>query len=763
MAGPTTFPKHGPTHSVGSIGSQNGFPSVPKANPGGARPGKPPYPHIDDIVSVDVDVDINAPVDKMLLTAETYLRQAESANTFGRPDLALKDYIRTNILVLDYIKKNKGWVSLQADSKGGLVRYQNLLRRIHALSGEFEKIKANIKADNAISHVQPTVRRPTPGGEPTGAREGHPAVNGAAPPRQNGSLARPAAPSPKSKPAVQPKPQSLHGDAVARNEDLAQRFARLRTNASSAQNGQDFRIRTQAIALSNAPAQPGQAPRRVPPPPPPSRVPGGLPKLPEAIYNPARGTVSTEAAELPSSAPRAMFTRTNSVGVVPAAKPVPSAAAEEFFVPAQSFRTPPPTPAKRAKATIPDGETISAEDLVRYMRMGAKDVSILLIDIRNRELFDEGHILSQATICLDPEVLMRSDISANEIADSMVLASVDEQLLFEKRHEFDLVVFYDQESLRITGKMESPEQKAISGLYNALIHYDFPGLPSRRMKPKLLEGGLDAWTGIVGVSGLQISSTSMSKRSTTTPMARSFLNRRQTYLSRPIQDAAEARRWEENLADMVPVRTKEDFLRRVVPIGPIQESMVQPPSYSPVEARQSPFQPRMSHEDATYSTPPAPPARPAPTLPRRSYSGLAETGSPSGALAMRLSINQGIERIRRYRTGFKNPGVHCFANSSLQALFATPGFARELWSGSWLTKYRNPPVKAGETMANPQLLVKALANIFLHLDSGEVPCMSTQILMVGHRAPCHETVLTRRSGLHLSHPLGRGRRHHGEE
>ncbi|KAK1832460.1 ubiquitin carboxyl-terminal hydrolase 8 [Podospora conica] len=743
MAGPTSFPKHGPTHSVGSIGSQNGFPSVPKANPGGARPGRPPYPHIDDIVSVDVDVDINAPIDKMLLTAETYLRQAESANTFGRPDLALKDYIRTNILVLDYIKKNKGWVSLQADSKGGLVRYQNLLRLIHALSGDFERIKADIKADNAISHVQPTVRRPTPGGEPKGVREtqdkmqgqslpgGHTSMNGAAPPRQNGGFARPAAPSPKSKPAVQPKPQGLHGSVVTGNEDLAQRFARLRTNASSAQNGQDPRIRTQPIVPSNIAApQPGQAPRRAPPPPPPSRVPAGLPRLPDAIYNPARGTVSTEAAELPSSAPRAMFTRTNSATVVPPAKPVTAAAPEEYFVPAQSFKPTPATPAKTVKATIPESETISAEELVRYMRMGAKSVSILLIDIRSRELFDEGHIMSQATICLDPEVLMRSDISANEIADSMVLAPVEEQLLFEKRHEFDLVVFYDQDSLRITRKMDTPEQKAISGLYNALIHYDFPGLPSKRMRPKLLEGGLDAWTGIVGASGLQISSTSSaSKASTTMPMARSFLARRQTYITRPIQDAAEARRWEETLSDMVPVRTKEDFLRRMVPIGPIQESMVQPPSYSPVETQQSPFQSRMSHDDVSYSTLPPPPARPAPTLPRRSYSGLAETGSPSGMQAMRVSLSQGIERIRRYRTGFKNPGVHCFANSSLQAMFATPGFAQELWSGMWLSNYGNPPRKKGETMSNPQLLVKALANIFLHLDSGEVPCMSTQIFM----------------------------------
>ncbi|KAK3904775.1 hypothetical protein C8A05DRAFT_13377 [Staphylotrichum tortipilum] len=704
--------------------------------PDGAKPGKRPLPHIDDITSVTVEVNAYAPVEKILQMAEVCLHQAESSKTFGRPDVALKDYIRTNIILLDTIKKNKGWVSLQGDNRAQFERYQRLLRQVHAAHGDFEAIKSQIKADNARTGVQPTTRRPESAGKPSVALSGPETKasggNGIRP--ENGAPALPASLPPKAKPTVHPKPQNLHGNALrpgaaatpAKSQDLLQRFANLR--ASTANPTPDPRIRTQSAA---PPAFPGdRKPSETPPPNLPlNGVITDLPRIPDAIYNPPRGTISSETAALPSSAPRAMFTRTNSTASLKTSrnhKPPPV----ETSLPAQTAPPAPRVPApQRTKLPLPDGDTISVDDLLRLMRAGAKDLSILLIDIRSREEFDDGHIMSQATICVEPEVLSRGHISADQISDSIVLAPATEQLLFEKRHEFGLIVFYDQDSESILDKPQTLEARAVSGLFNALTQYDFTGALGPRPSPKLLRGGLDAWTSVVGNGSLQSSSTTKTKRHSTTPMARSFLNPRQKYVTRPIQDPAEAKRWEETIADagaISPIRTTEDFLRRFPPISEHRESMVSP--VSPTTSRpQSPFQYRLSHEENLYTSLPSPPTRPPPALPRRSYSGLAEAEDSSVALAKKAT-NPVVDTVRKHRTGLQNPGVFCFANSSLQAMFATPGFAREAWTGGWKDTYKVPK-KPDEHLENPQLLIKCLANLFHWLNQGSFPSLAAKTFM----------------------------------
>jgi len=692
--------------------------------PGGAKGGKRPLPHIDDITSVTVELDSYAPIEKVLQAADGYLRQAESSKSFGRPDLALKDYIRTNIILLDVIKQNKGWVSLQRDNKAQFERYQRLLRQVHAVHGDFEAIKVQIKADNARTGVEPSIRRPGSAERETlHGKDKESAPNGTL--KENGV---PALPPPRAKPLVHPKPQSLHGNALRpgpaatpiKAQDLVQRFANLRAGATNA--SRVAHTRTQSAISPGLPGALNTS--EVPPTSPPlnGAIPE-LPRMPAAIYNPPRGTISSETAALPSSAPRAMFTRTNSAASVSTAKTSKPQSSREASSPA------PGLPAKRTKPSVPDGDTISVEDLIRCMKAGSKDLSVLLVDIRSREEFDDGHIMSQATICVEPEVLSRDHISANQVADSMVLAPAAEQLLFERRHEFDLVVFYDQDSERIVDRPQTPEARAVSGLFNALSQYDFPGALGLKVSPKLLRGGIEAWTSLVGDASLQLSSTTTSKKSTASAPTRSFLNPRQKYVTRPIQDPAEAKRWEDTIADtgaISPVRTTEDFLRRFPPISEIKESMVSPVS-PPTSRPQSPFQYRLSHEENLYTSLPSPPTRPPPALPRRSYSGLAEAEDSSLLLAKKSGA-QIVDTVRKFRTGLQNPGVFCFANSSLQAMFATPGFAREIWTGAWKDTYK-VPMKPDENYENPQLLMKCLANLFHWLNQGTFRSLAAKTFM----------------------------------
>ncbi|EAQ85206.1 hypothetical protein CHGG_09220 [Chaetomium globosum CBS 148.51] len=662
MPGSTTTSSHARSASLGGFDGR----------PDGAMGGKRPLPHIEDITSVTVDIDTHTPVEKVLQTAEICLRQAESSKSFGRPDFALKDYIRTNIILLDIIKKNKGWVSLQSDNRAQFERYQRLAKDV------------------------------------------------------------PVSSPPKNKPVVHPKPQGLHGNvlrpgtatASIKSQDLLQRFANLRAGAPNPSQGLHH-IRTQSAASSGLP-ETQKPPKPLPPNPPLTGAIAGLPRMPDAIYNPPRGTISSETAALPSSAPRAMFTRTNSATP---SKPAPKHAQPPEAVAHAHNSVPPGAPAKRPKLTIPDGITISVDDLLGFMRTGAKDLSILLIDIRSREEFDNGHIMSQATICLEPEVLARDHISAEQVADSMVLAPASEQLLFEKRHEFDLVVFYDQDSEQIVPRPHTTSEKAASGLFDALSQYDFTGASGLQVSPKLLRGGLDAWTSLVGHASLQSSSTTTSKKHTASPMARSFLNRRQRYVTRPIQDPAEAKRWEETIGDagaISPIRTTEDFLRRFPSISEQHESMVSPIS-PPANRPQSPFHHRLSHEENLYTSLPSPPTRPPPALPRRSYSGLAEAEDNSVILAKKTGA-QVADTVRKYRTGLQNPGVYCFANSSLQAMFATPGFAREVWSGEWKDAYK-VPMKPDENLENPQLLMKCLANLLHWLNQGSFKSLAAKTIM----------------------------------
>ncbi|KAH8887674.1 cysteine proteinase [Thozetella sp. PMI_491] len=760
MAGSTVVLDHG-GDGTPMNGSTKGY-GMGAAD--GGRPGKRTIPHIDDITSVTVSIDAHAPVEKVIQQAENYLRQAESAKSFGREDWALKDYIRASTIVVDMLKKNKGWSSLQ-DNRNQHDRYQRLARRITALHGEFEKIKADIKADNARTGVQPTSSLPSTG-QPTangdavrnrakvgplvgteesgGATEnGVPgAPNGA---KSNGGPSRSVPPAVKTKPVIHPKPQSLHGNAIKSPTngaaptskttlDLAQRFANLRMSTSGA--AQDPRIRTQAIVPPRASLE-----SRDPPPRHQASVSldtailPELPKLPDAIYSPARGTVSNEAAQLPSSTPRGMFSRTNSMtSFQPTSKSsgTRSPPPEDYFVPAHSFGgsyASTPSAPKRPKPSLPTGDTITAQELVQYMQAGSKVLSILLIDIRSRQEFEEGHIMSQAIMCIDSEILLREHISASQIADSLVLAPTAEQLLFEKRHEFDLVVFYDAMSGSISQNPHTTEGKAILGLYNALVHFDFGTRGGSRM-PKLLAGGIEAWTSLMGPVSLQTSGAVQSSGARKSlPIPRGFGQRRQKFVARPIQDPEEAKRWELTLDDMEafsPIKTTDEFLRRYPAVSTLQESMTAPVSPTKPTLSLSMSDPS-SYQEHLYSSLPSPPARPPPAVPRPNYSGLADTEDSQGPM-LKLGAMAAASGSSKKRTGLHNPRFWCYANSSLQSLFSTAGFSAELSLGTWSEVYKVPK-KADEKIQQPQLLIKFLANLFHWMQAGNFATMEAKSLM----------------------------------
>ncbi|KAK4232601.1 hypothetical protein QBC38DRAFT_6120 [Podospora fimiseda] len=659
----------------------------------GGKGGKRPLPHIEDITSVTVEIEAYTPIERVLQMAETYLRQAESSKNFGRPDLALKDYIRATTIIVTEIKKMKGWVSMQNDNKAQWERYQRLLKQIDTAHGDFAAIKAEIKADNARTGVKPINHGPisTAGANGHGHRTAHSISSNRVSSAKGQSLltSPPTSPQPRAKPIVHPKPQSLHGNALrpsgggesraTQAQQLAERFANLRINPAQSSHKQTPQTITSPTKSSV------------------DATFADLPKVPDAIYNPPRGTISNEAAQLPSSTPN-MFSRTVPTVPVSLSKPIsPPPATPELFVTAKALGA--ADLEAITQALDKSREYITLDELYEAL----DNETVLLIDIRPREEFDRAHISSSAPVCcIEPEVLARPEISANQIADSMILAPAAEQLLFENRHAFRRIVFYDQNSRAINAQPKTPQEKAINAMFVALEFYDFPGRFLERPGPrpaaeegdgrraaapkpqaKLLSGGFDAWVQAGNPVGTSFTKVEHKYKASRPP--REYYNQPHKWVPRPIQDPAEIKRWEALAIN----RTYEDFFSR----------------YPAIDLRESMTSPVVGDKRPAVSLPPV---RPPPAVPRRSYTGLADVGDVE-AIGRAPRRQAGVY----LRTGISNPGSWCYANSLLQALFASWGFSSEIYGGDWLRLYQ-VPLKPGET-AQGQLLMRFLMSIFNEL------------------------------------------------
>jgi ubiquitin carboxyl-terminal hydrolase 8 len=98
-----------------------------------------------------------------------------------------------------------------------------------------------------------------------------------------------------------------------------------------------------------------------------------------------------------------------------------------------------------------------------------------------------------------------------------------------------------------------------------------------------------------------------------------------------------------------------------------------------------------------------------------------------------MALQRGVGRPRAMRVGIDNPGVHCFANSAFQALFATPGFGREMATGEWEKYYKNPPMRKDDKLPNPQELTRCIHRVFARLHAGTIPSIDTRDAMVRHQ------------------------------
>ena len=755
------------------------------------------FPHLEDLTSVRPEVDINWPIRKILQDAELLAKQANTHLDFRRPDIALQEFIKSYILATETIPRHKEYPSLSSSQSELHRSYMGLLKRIKAQQGRFEESKKVIQEDNERTGVLPLSSGAAEDNSTRATNGSSKAIystqdsgysNGTAgPSRPNGSANGSTTPK---KPPVQPKPSALHGKALQSsvttnsttsvNSDLANRFARLRSPASALPQ-QDPRIRTRPITIPSQPEATIKSPTTSKPaafptvirPLGPREMPSVpttalradlplntqlpiMPKPPDAIYSPSRNPDTAATINFPTSNPRispSVGSGNNAAPPVSKVGRTPSVdGRQEYFSPARkSSDSGPP----REDPILPNSTTVSANDLTKYLRMGSQVLRILLVDVRTREEFDEGHIMSPSIICIEP-LTLRPGISSEELLESLVLSPESELKLYEVRHEFDLVVFYDQRSFSLRG---SDSQASDSSLYLqdfAKAVYDYGYDKQLKRRPMLLLGGLDAWTDLMGPSSLQssLASTAPSKTSSVngtksgrplgrTPISRdAYRNpaaRRRTYQSRPLSKEEESK-WDETMKerptttsptttendstdDFSYVRTTEDFFRRYPELPLIQESMISSrPAFR-------------SHKDGLINPMSKPPARPAPALPRQRSSGIVErTLIASYAMQDENSRPEPLSLSNEAPdggglTGLNNPGQHCYALSVIQCISASGQF-RDYLLNFQVGPQTAVPRKDGESTDPPQILVKLLGSLLRHMWSGQYDFVKPTTFMV---------------------------------
>jgi ubiquitin carboxyl-terminal hydrolase 8 len=774
-------------------------------------------------LAVRPTVNALAPIRTLLLDGEMNAKQAETHLDFRRPDIALQEYMKASIIAVDLIPRHKDYPTLIAD-RGELHRlYAGLQKRISSQHERFEDIKKQIKENNIRNGVQPMVRDTAlngihsddPGPIIASSRNGNvfssATVGGVAPPSTDMSpLHNIEAIARSQKPAVRPKPGVLHSKAIGLGtaagtdgefpeEDLTSRFARLRSPAP-VPPVQDPRIRTRPIAsldASDSPAKlthlgsqgaplssqgasihsrplgPREMPKQASAPPRPQKVPldvvlPGMPRLPDAIYSPTRNvdiSATLDAVQIGSRNAPSIGTNSSHVSATNGVQRT-SSHRRELSDHQPTTTTHQISSRKLVDFQLPDSAAITAEELMGYLRRGSHELYILLVDLRNREDFDSGHIMSHSIICVEPIVLRRG-MSAEDLGQTLVLSPESEQVLYESRDSFDLIVYYDQSST-LDGRSQSGtlrEESPLADFCKAVYEYGYEKRPRRR--PRQLVGGLDAWIDLVGIGALQMSQTlsqTPGRRSKTAaqisgrgPMAREtrrlLARRRMDYESRPLSKEAELK-WEKALReeeaatiDDIPlVRTTEDFFRRFPDATAIQESMVSAPSYAASErhvrtlSAVGPALPGPA-QDGILDMPRIP-TRPAPAVPRDSYSGISEkktlVTSTSGSghpAAFRETDTISHVVSRRRHTGLTNfRMVTCYMNAITQALNWTDIFSDYLIRFP-STPNRRVPRKKGEDSDPPQLMAQNIGQVFRQLSSGRWENYTPDLFRVSEPLP----------------------------
>ena len=497
---------------------------------------------------------------------------------------------------------------------------------------------------------------------------------------------------------MKPKPPELHGNAATANGHaiapkerrtgenvLEERFSRLRMAGAAGDANHHRPDSTPAAPKHEHEHQRSEGDDRRPKVS--IQTSPKFPKPPSPTYTPGRENGSAiqpprslRSSEYPNSRPGR----------------APSEGAGSFYDSDQNSDSSATARHRRRRKSInpPREKEISARRLYDYLQQ----YNILLIDVRSREEYDAGHIFANAGMCVEPTAL-RSNMSAEELQDALVLSPEEEQDFFYRRDEFDLVVYYDQSTISVGSSDPRVKSRNPAMRYLQEALYDYNQEKPLQWAPILLLGGLDAWIDLMGNQALQTSTTAqrirgprrIARRPVASGSSRIDIQKRRRREYNPLKPEEE-QKWRERarsesmVLDSQPLpivednRSEspettgfyEDFQRRYPDVSAIEQQTMKTAEHA--QAAREP--PRIPH----YPTPPIPsqpyaptvPSRPPPAVARPSYSGVSERVVSQSTPAKRQLAPYIPPKLKRLpRTGLHNFSVTCYMNATIQCLSAS--------------------------------------------------------------------------------------------
>lgn len=661
-------------------------------------------------------------------TASDALEQSKILVDSDKADKAYVQYLRASEITVNTIPHHPNYETY-ANQPAWYNEFKMLMRAVNSKQGSMAMVKEEIMDDNRKSNIQPAgLSQMQVSSPPRGGRENR---------ASNSSMRMPS-------PTQFQRMANSHSSSThlqnAAEDALAQRFAKLKASppvenvggaseyhyAESAGQASTYTSNTPTSSYNSPLASP---PRRligprsmgssaVPAPPPKLPLTTSLPRAPDPTYSPIYSVTS----QPPSNPPRTSTESARSVNpryshFTNSPRGSPSRGLHD------PYRSTTPNGVNSARETrsnspdLPYTSAIAAHDLIDYLRK----FNVLVIDVRPRDQFDSGHIYAKSIICIEP-LLLKENVSAEELEERLFMSPEYEQGLFERRNEFDLVVYYDQETASnsyLAGSPVSTSAPHLRALHDTLYEFNEYKPLKAGHPPALIVGGLDAWVDLVGPQSLATSATAavigsiqarkpVSKpgrplgRIPTVVSANSSLEVRKrrlreytplnseelaawlerskkeeidtsTYLEEeplteePQEDLA-VQAHDPSMANIV--RRYDDFLRHIPDQHHAQQSMVQP------EAAPPPVPPLPPNYAASV---PVTPLRPPPAAPRPSYGGVSDGRHAQPHIQRQNSANRTplytpsstLSRLKLPRTGLHNFGVTCYMNSTIQCLSAT--------------------------------------------------------------------------------------------
>jgi len=740
-------------------------PSGPPGHSNGARPQpfnsgtERPYEHIQDLQARAQDgFSDQEPPAKLLGTAANSLQQAKILLDSRRPDLAFVEYLRAYEIAIDVIPRSGKVLDMDMD-QGWDRQYKHVKNTLVQWNEQYMGIKGIIENNNKRSGVLPRGYQAKINHARSQSESHRNYITKAPYPQSNAEYQSPnASGTRKVKPSVSPKPESLHGRALSQggvalngfprtngSDALNDRFARLRmpsgagidTTTRPDSRGSNSSVHSSPISMPSAadwngsysfdapPRSNGMngkpvGPRGMPNGPPllPGKLPldtsfaAAMPKAPSPTYSPARNMHTTGHVAPPRHSARSLasseYRRTSTASSVASIRAPNGNRDNGDYFPQAGSDDSRMTSTNTTRQSQSSKETrCSVERLFDYLPR----FSVLLIDVRPRADFDQGHIYSQNVMCIEP-MSLQPGMSAEQLLESLILSPDAEQEMFDNRQLFDLVVYYDadMQSDKYLSSPTSDREMKLKYLHEAL--HDFNQEKPLREPPMLLIGGISAWVDLVGQQALATSNTLARAKAgrpiSRRPMATSGgsqlrlpkrrvqdfapLNQdeEQAWLTQARQESVSVPQQSVNEEDEEADEDEEE--RERLSRAAIDEFNQRYPDASAIDS-----QPGFMGSQMPSRKPPAPPAkipdypaapppsqyaqaptRPAPAAPRMSYTGVSERAASqstfpgrSDGLMPYVPPKLRSSTMTLPKTGLINFGVTCYMNSTIQALSAT--------------------------------------------------------------------------------------------